>query len=100
MSPGDVLEIEVTSKNQTSSQTILSQHALCLKAAGWFVQAYSDTQLADFGTMAFEDAAATVNGDFPWHPKGATIYDMQQNGQYLTSVSVDENSVTFKYTGP
>ncbi|KAF8128745.1 peptidase G1 [Boletus edulis] len=114
MSPGDVLEIEVTvselnmlghvdfknqSKNQTSSQTILSQHAFCSKSVGWFVQAYPNTQLANFGTIAFKDAVATRNDGVTYRPLGATIYDIEQNGQNVTSVSVDENSVTIKYTG-
>jgi hypothetical protein len=52
--------------------------------------------LANFGTVTFSGASATT-GSGSVGPSGATIIDIEQNGQVLTSSSVSGSSVTVKY---
>ncbi|KAF7117620.1 hypothetical protein CNMCM5793_006712 [Aspergillus hiratsukae] len=70
---------------------------LCEYNAEWIVEDFESNgslvPFANFGTVTFTGAYA--NGNIG--PSGATLMDIEQNGQVLTSVSDSGSSVTVKY---
>ena len=95
-----VATIEDLTNNQTVSKSLTSTSPLCQQNAEWIIEDYStisgeDVPFADFGTVTFTDAEAT--GTRIYTPSGATINNIEQNGQVLTSVSISGSSVTIKY---
>ncbi|KAI1341258.1 peptidase A4 family-domain-containing protein [Xylariaceae sp. FL0016] len=93
-----VLENETTGKSVThtfSGET----DALCEYNAEWIVEDYESggslVAFADFGTVTFTGAEA--NGDIG--TSGATIIDIEQNNEVLTSCSASGTTVTCEYTG-
>ena len=51
----------------------------------------------NFGAVTFTDAYATTKSGAHVSPNGATILDIQQNGEVLTSVAESSSGVTVKY---
>jgi Peptidase A4 family len=112
---GDSIEITVTASSTTSgvatltnlgtgqsvSHTFENQDAaLCLTNAEWIVEdasnGYSLIPFADFTTVTFTGASA-VTGGSTVDTSGATIADIRQNDQVLTSCSADGSEVSCTY---
>ncbi|KAF8070411.1 peptidase A4 family-domain-containing protein [Lyophyllum atratum] len=89
------------STGQTVSKSLTSAYALCEQNAEWIVEDYSQggglVPFANFGTVTFSGASATLTSGGSIGPGSATIMDIEQNGKVLTSVSTTSNSVTVKY---
>lgn len=70
--------------------------------AEWIVEDFSSggslVPFADFGTVTFTGASASGSSGTVT-PSGATLIDIKQNGEVLTSSSVSGSSVTVEYTG-
>ncbi|KAJ4417490.1 hypothetical protein N0V82_006154 [Gnomoniopsis sp. IMI 355080] len=115
ISAGDTIKVTVTatsttagtatvqnvSKGTTVTHTFTSQSkALQELNAEWIVEDFSSgnslVPFADFGTVTFTGASATT-GSGTVTPAGATIIDIEQNGDVLTSVSVSGSTVTVSY---
>ena len=92
--------IENLSTGQTVTQSITSSSALCEQDAEWIVEDYEENgglvPFANFGTVTFTSASAGKSSGSSG-PSGATIIDIEQNGNVLTSVSTSSSSVTVKY---
>ena len=92
--------IENLSTGQTVTQHITSSSALCEENAEWIVEDYEEgdglVPFADFGTVTFTGASATT-GSGSVGPSGATLIDIEQDGEVLTSASVSGSSVTIRY---
>ncbi|OSX62515.1 hypothetical protein POSPLADRAFT_1141136 [Postia placenta MAD-698-R-SB12] len=93
--------IENVSTGQTVTQSLTSSYALCEENAEWIVEDYEENgglvSFADFGTVTFTDAVATTSSGTQG-PSGATLIDIEQNGNVLTSASVSSSEVVVKYT--
>ena len=91
--------IENMSNNQMVSKNLTSSTPLCRQNAEWVVEDYtvnnSTVPFVDFGTVTFMNAKATGTGTHT--PSGATLFDIKQDNQVLTSVSTSGSSVTIKY---
>lgn len=91
--------VENLTRGQTVSQHVTSAYALCEQNAEWIVEDFQlDNSLvpfANFTPVTFTNAVATGNGTYT--PYGATIVDIEQNDKILTSVSVDESSLTIRH---
>ncbi|KZT10841.1 uncharacterized protein LAESUDRAFT_809729 [Laetiporus sulphureus 93-53] len=92
--------IENPSTGQTVTQDLSSSYALCEENAEWIVEDYEEdgslVAFADFGTVTFTNAEATYDGETVG-PSTATLINIEQNGEVLTSVSTDSSSVTISY---
>ncbi|KAJ5892391.1 peptidase A4 family-domain-containing protein [Penicillium tannophilum] len=68
--------------------------------AEWIVEDFEEgdslVSFADFGSVTFSNAQATDNGSTVG-PSGATIMDIEQDGEVLTSTSSTSDSVTVTY---
>lgn len=113
ISAGDVIQLTVNASSTTSgtatinnltngqavSKDLSSSSPLCGQDAEWIVEDYmkgSDlVPFANFGTVTFTSAEASGNGAYT--PSGATISEIKQNNQVLTSTSLAGSSVTIKY---
>ncbi|KAI0824360.1 acid proteinase [Trametes gibbosa] len=89
------------STGQQVSHSFSGQPALCQENAEWIVEDFEEggglVPLANFGTVTFTGASVgTSSGTLS--PSGATIIDMRQNGQQLTTVSTSGSSVTVSYS--
>lgn len=97
--------VENVSKGQTVTHTFTGQTNgnLCEYNAEWIVEDFEENgalvPFANFGTVTFSGAQATDNGSVVG-PSGATIMDIEQNNQVLSSSSITSNSVTVQYIGP
>ena len=94
--------IENVTTGQTVNQQLSSEYALCEQDAEWIVEDYEENgQLVpfdNFGTVTFSStSASTSSGNVD--PAGAVVWDIEQNGQVLTSSSVSDSGVTISYTG-
>ncbi|EIW78784.1 hypothetical protein CONPUDRAFT_166706 [Coniophora puteana RWD-64-598 SS2] len=93
--------IENTTNGQSVTQQLTSSSALCEQDAEWIVEDFSVNgglvAFANFGSVTFTGATATT-GSGTVTPNGATIYDIQQNGQTLTTTTINGNDVTVAYT--
>lgn len=100
-----VATVENVSTGQTVTHTFTGQTNgnLCEYNAEWIVEDFEMNNalvpFANFGTVTFSGAQATDGGSTVG-PSGATIMDIEQNGQILTSSSITSNSVTVQYIGP
>ncbi|EIW81321.1 hypothetical protein CONPUDRAFT_165495 [Coniophora puteana RWD-64-598 SS2] len=92
--------IENTTQNQQVTQDLTSSSALCEQDAEWIVEDFEENgglvPFADFGTVTFSQASATSSSGSV-SPSGATVYDIQQNGQQLTQTTIDGSDVTIQY---
>ena len=78
--------------------------ALCEQNAEWIVEDFSSgnslVPFANFGTVTFTGAAATLASGSTAGVTGATIIDIKQGSKVLTSCGTSGSStVTCKYTG-
>lgn len=115
ISAGDVIRVNITALSTTSGRVTIenlsngqsggkrlgSVYPICQENAEWIVEDYSDYKgnllpFANFTTVTFDNAMAIGNGS-TYTPDGAAIFDIQQNGQTLTSVSTHGSSVTITY---
>ncbi|KAN0091254.1 Concanavalin A-like lectin/glucanase domain containing protein [Tylopilus felleus] len=91
ISAGDVIKATVTATSTTSGTA---------ENAEWIVEDFEENgnlvPLADFGTVTFTDATAS-GSDGTYEPAGATIIEIQQNGQVLTTVTTSGDTVTITY---
>ncbi|KAI0040157.1 hypothetical protein FA95DRAFT_1503242 [Auriscalpium vulgare] len=92
--------IENVTTGKTVTKSLTSSAALCEENAEWIVEDYdennSEVPFANFGTVTFTSASATT-GSGSVGPSGATIIDIRQNNQVLTSVSTSSSGVTISY---
>lgn len=98
---GGTATVENVSSGQTVTHTFSGESAqLCETNAEWIVEDFSEgyslVPFADFGTVTFTGASASTGGSSVG-PSGATLIDIEQNGQVLTDVSVSGNQVVVKY---
>ena len=86
---------------KTVSHAFSGQPALCEYDAEWIVEDFSSggglVPFANFGSVTFTGASATPNSGSAVGPSGATLIDIEQNSQVLTSVSTTSSSVTVSY---
>lgn len=119
VSAGDSITVTVTATSTTSGTAIIvnnsnggdsvehdfsnegSLGSLCEYNAEWIVEDYEQNgglvAFADFGTVTFTGATATDDGSTV-DTTGATIFDIEQNGQVLTDCSASGSEVTCSYT--
>lgn len=95
--------IENVSTGESVTHTFSSQsNALQELNAEWIVEDFSSggslVSFADFGTVTFTDAVATTSSGTQG-PGDATLIDIEQNGEVLTSSSVTDTTVTVEYVG-
>ncbi|KAG6380648.1 peptidase G1 [Boletus reticuloceps] len=90
--------VENFSNKQSAIKFQNHSQELCGQNAEWVVINYAEEGIPfpNFGTATFTDASALSEG-LIFGPLEATILEIKQNGQVLTSVSVDNSSVTIKY---
>ncbi|KAJ5902918.1 Aspergillopepsin-2 [Penicillium taxi] len=116
ISAGDVIKVTVTAKSKSSGTATVENvttgksvsHTFSGNVEGdlgelnaeWIVEDFEENDslvnFANFGTVTFTDASATDSGSTVG-PSGATIIDIEQNGEVLTSASVSSDSVTVTY---
>lgn len=116
ISAGDVIKVTVdassitagtaTVENVSNGQSVTHTFTqgtggdLCEYNAEWIVEDFESNNslvpFANFGTVTFSGAEATDGGSTVG-PSGATIMDIKQNNQILTSSSVSGDSVTVEY---
>ncbi|KAJ5777867.1 aspergillopepsin [Penicillium odoratum] len=116
ISAGDVIKVTVDAKskasgtatieNVTTGKTVTHTFSSGVEGdlgevnAEWIVEDFEENDslvaFANFGTVTFSDAQATDSGTTVG-PSGATILDIEQNGEILTSVSTTSSSVTITY---
>ncbi|KIK59735.1 hypothetical protein GYMLUDRAFT_654194 [Collybiopsis luxurians FD-317 M1] len=103
-SSAGTLTIKNNSKGQTVSKAVTSSASLCQTNAEWIVEDFEECSgsscslvpFANFGSIEFTGAsAATSSGSIT--PAGATIIDIEQNGEVLTSSSVSGSTVSVTY---
>ncbi|KKA31244.1 hypothetical protein TD95_002733 [Thielaviopsis punctulata] len=112
---GDVITVTVTATSSTSGSAVIENHstgqsvthsfhdqsvALSQVYAEWIVEDFeygsSLIPFAEFGSVTFTDSSAqTSQGTVG--PAQGTVMDIKQDGQMLTSSSIDGNSLTVKY---
>ena len=119
LSAGDTIKTTVTASSLTGGTAVVenvstgesvthtfrnegSEGDLCEYNAEWIVEDYEEgnslVSFADFGTVTFTDCSAT-DGSGTVGTGGATIIDIQQNNDVLTSCSVPSSSeVSCTYT--
>lgn len=92
--------IDNLTNGQTASQNLTSSVPLCGQNAEWIVEDYWEgnglVPFADFGTVTFTNAVATA-GAQTYTQSGATIFDIEQNNQILTSTSISGSSISITY---
>ncbi|KAF7793421.1 hypothetical protein EIP86_004533 [Pleurotus ostreatoroseus] len=92
--------IENVTRGQTVSKSLSSSAKLCQENAEWIVEDFEEgdslVPFANFGTVEFTGASATTSSGTVT-PAGATLIDIEQNGQVLTSASTSGSSVTVSY---
>ncbi|KAJ7209701.1 peptidase A4 family-domain-containing protein [Mycena pura] len=95
------VKIENLSTGVTVSKSLTSSAKLCQENAEWIVEDFEEgsslVPFANFGTVTFSNAVATMVSGATTGPSGAVIIDLEQNNQVLTSVSTSSSSVTVEY---
>lgn len=100
---GGTAVIQNQSTGKSVSHTFSSQSAsLCETNAEWIVEDFSSSgglvPFADFDSVTFTGASATTSSGTVG-VSGATIFDIRQNSDVLTSCSTSgSSSVTCSYT--
>lgn len=89
-----VIENQTTGKSV--SKTITSSSALGGQNAEWIVEDYSSggslVPFADFGTVLFTGAVAETSDGKDVGTSDATIIDIRQSNEVLTSVTIPSDS--------
>ena len=123
ISAGDSIKMTVTATSETAGSAVIenlttgttvthtfsgeSDGSLCEYNAEWIVEDFSEctssnncelVPFADFGTVTFTDASAVKSGSTVG-VSGATIIDIEQDSEILTSCSASSSTVTCTYTG-
>ncbi|KAH8898029.1 hypothetical protein GQ53DRAFT_637802 [Thozetella sp. PMI_491] len=120
LSEGDSIKMTVTATSKTGGSAVLenlttgktvtktfsgeTSGSLCETNAEWIVEDFEECEgsscslvpFADFGTVEFTGCSATKSGSSVT-PSGATIIDIEQNGNILTSCSTSGSTVTCTY---
>ncbi|KAJ4413544.1 hypothetical protein N0V82_008482 [Gnomoniopsis sp. IMI 355080] len=117
VSEGDVISMTVTATSETAGTAVLENQTtgesvthsfdgnvegdLCLENAEWIVEDFeSDSSLvpfADFGSVTFTDATATIGGETVDAGDYTAIIDIEQDNSVLTSCSASDETVTCTY---
>ncbi|KAG6806340.1 hypothetical protein H0H92_011685 [Tricholoma furcatifolium] len=115
ISSGDVITVTVTassltagtavitneSTGKTVSKSLTSSVPLCQENAEWIVEDFDDgdsmVSFANFGSVTFNSASAITQSGTSVSPSGATLFDIEQNGEILTSVSTSSSGVIISY---
>ncbi|KAK3936558.1 putative acid proteinase protein [Diplogelasinospora grovesii] len=96
----------VTIVNNTKGKSVTHSFSgesadLCETNAEWIVEDFEENgslvPFADFGTVTFTGCQVTTTSGGTLTASGATILDIQQNGQVLTDCSDSGSSVTCTY---
>ena len=95
--------LENLTTGQSVSHTFTNpESTLCETNAEWIVEDFEQggslVPFADFGTITFTDASATGSSGTVT-PSGATIMDIESNGQVLTDCSISGGDVSCTYIG-
>lgn len=123
ISAGDSIQMTVTATSKTGGSAVIenlttgttvthsfsgvTDGSLCEYNAEWIVEDFSECSssgdcelvpFADFGTVTFTGASAVKSGTTVG-PSGATIIDIEQDSEILTSCSASSSTVTCTYTG-
>ncbi|KAL2182099.1 peptidase G1 [Thermothelomyces heterothallicus CBS 202.75] len=98
-----VATLENLSTGQKVSHTFINTPStLCETNAEWIVEDFQEgsslVPFADFGTVTFTDAYATGSSGSVT-PSGATIIDIKQGNEVLTSCATSGSDLTCSYTG-
>ncbi|RAH64849.1 A4/G1 family peptidase [Aspergillus aculeatinus CBS 121060] len=116
ISEGDSIKVTVKATSDTSGTATVEnvstgqsvthsfsgnvEGRLCETNAEWIVEDFESgdslVAFADFGTVTFTGAEAISNGETVT-PSGATLMDIEQDGEVLTSVSVSGSTVKVTY---
>ncbi|KAF8342475.1 concanavalin A-like lectin/glucanase domain-containing protein [Amanita rubescens] len=92
---GDVIKLTVTTTSTTSGSAVIENLTTGLQVSKQLSSSHAlCEQNAD---VAFTNAYATTSTGSHITPNGATIIDIEQNNQVLTSVSENSNGVTITY---
>ena len=101
---GGTATVSNLSTGQKVTHTFSGQPALCLENAEWIVEDYEENNglvpLANWVTVTFTGVSAGTVDGATMSPASATLIDLEQNGDVLSSVSASGSSVTIEYTGP
>ncbi|CAK5266956.1 unnamed protein product [Mycena citricolor] len=99
LQPGTV-SITNESTGRSVHKSLSGSHRLCGENAEWIVEDFEEgnslVPFADFGTVTFTNAKATLASGGTVGPSGAQLLDIEQNS-VLTSVSASSDSVTIRY---
>lgn len=117
ISAGDTITVTVTATSTTAGTAVVENvtkgtsvthtfsgqsEALQELNAEWIVEDFSEgyslVPFADFGKVTFTSATA-VGSSGTVTPSGATIIDIEQDGEVLTSSSASSSSVIVEYVG-
>lgn len=117
ISAGDTITVTVTATSKTAGKAVVENvttgktvthsfssetNALEELNAEWIVEDFESggslVDFADFGKVTFTGAKATTSTGSVG-PSGATIIDIKQNGEVLTSSSATDSTVTVEYIG-
>ncbi|ROV87030.1 hypothetical protein VSDG_10026 [Cytospora chrysosperma] len=97
-----VIENSTTGKSVTHTFTS-TEGDLCQTNAEWIVEDFEEglslVPFADFDEVEFTDAYATLSTGSTASPADASILDIRQSGEVLTSCSASGETVTCSYTG-
>nr|GAT54283.1 predicted protein [Mycena chlorophos] len=113
---GDTINVTVVAASTTSgtatitnestgvtvSKSLKSSAKLCFENAEWIVEDFEEgdslVKFADFGSVTFTNAVATLQSGGTTGPTGAVLIDIEQSNKVLTSTSTTSDSVTVSYT--
>lgn len=86
---------------QTIIQNVNSSSALCRDDAEWIVEDFINNSgqvpFANFGNVTFGNATASRDDGTTYTPSNATLVEIVQNDQVLTSISASGDTVTISY---
>jgi hypothetical protein len=99
ISNGSTVEMKNLGTGQTGGVKLDLEYPLCENKAQWMVQPYtSEYPLADFGTVGFTDAYATL-GENKFDITDATLFEIKEGNKQVTTSKYTGNTVTVEYTG-